>query len=71
MDSRQHGCILAFVVGYDWGCAMRPLVEWTDDLDGAYKAFRQHCVERHGLSEDGGGWIQIDIVKWTMELVRD
>ena len=55
----------------DWGHPMRPLIEWTYDLDGARDAFRQHCIERHGLSQDDTEWwVWVDIVRWTINLVK-
>jgi hypothetical protein len=54
-----------------WGYSVPPVPEWTTHFDRAREAFRQHCINRHGLDKDDTNFcIHLDVLKWTLELLR-
>jgi len=45
--------------------------DWEFYVDKCRAAFRQHCIERHNLGEYEIVQVWLDVVHWTLELVKD
>jgi hypothetical protein len=44
------------------------LSDWEIHKEKCCTAFRQHCIERHGLGEDEKAWVYLNIERWTIAL---
>jgi hypothetical protein len=53
----------------DWGHSMpTDLSDWEIHVKKCYAAFRQHCIERHGLGDHEKAWVCLNIEYWTISL---
>ena len=52
----------------DWGWPMADLAPWR--VEKCYSAFREHCIETHGLAEeDTEATMHLDLQHWTLTLI--
>ena len=70
MKTESHFVIRCATPDCDWGFPMFSAFD-EGELDQCRQAFRQHCIERHGLAEDDRevqAWL--DIEHWTLGLIN-
>jgi len=69
MKTAPHFVIRCGTPDCEWGFPMPDLGELA--LESCYSAFRKHCVEIHGLTDDDEeAHMFLDLEKWTLTLLK-